>query len=146
MLLIGVSLYELARNAGKPPSESSAWGWNRPGALSEEVPPSRYFARLADEAEEWFKQRPEEKSALTKRLEELRLGCSTLIAAPHRSLANKDRQWLIQKCQAWAKKFDQQLAALQSGEDPLQVRSRTDETINKLVAALRSRAKELTGA
>jgi hypothetical protein len=99
-----------------------------------------YLNRLADEGDEWFAKRPEDAASLAKRLNEMRQGCSTLILATHQPLKNEDRQWLVEKCRAWAKNFDQQLADLEQGKDPALVRSEIDTTVNRLVKALRERA------
>jgi hypothetical protein len=118
-----------------------AWGWSRPGALSQELPRADYLNRLADEAHEWFDRRPEDRAGLARRLAEFRQGCTTLIQARHRPLSAEDRAWLVEKCRAWAAKFDGYLAAVGAGQDPLQVRGQADETINRLLATLRDRAK-----
>lgn len=147
-VLLGVFLFEHYRSpAGKDRETSAvAWGWSRPDALPDKMSPEAYLNRLADEAAEWFDRRPDEPVALAKRLGELREGCSVLILSPHPPLAAADRQWLVEKCRLWAAQFDQQLTALEAGGDPLQIRAQTDETVHKLITALRGRAKEATTA
>jgi hypothetical protein len=66
-----------------------------------------------------------------------------LIFARHSPLAPADRRWLRDKCRLWAAKLDQQRTALERGEEPLKVRAQTDAIINKLIGALRTRAKEV---
>lgn len=117
----------------------AGWGWNRPGALPQDLPRSAYLTRLADDAEEWFRKRPDEPVALARRISEFRQGCSVLILAEHRPLPAEDRAWLVGKCKAWAAKLDAHLAAVEAGEDPIQVRDEADATIHKLIAALRER-------
>ena len=124
---------------------ATGWGWDRPGALTASLPADRYLQHLADGAEEWFKRRPEDRAALTKRLAEFRHGCQTLIEAPHPQLAPADRTWLVEKCQAWAGKLDQHLADLQSGQDLPKVQADADATVRKLIGALRTKAGELQG-
>lgn len=124
-----------------PATLAIGWGWSRPGALPQDLAPATYLDRLADDAEEWFAKRLEDPSALAMRITEFRLGCSSLIAAEHRPLSADDRAWLIEKCQAWAEKLEGHLAAVEAGQDPLQVRAEADETVNKLIQALRERAK-----
>jgi len=121
----------------------AGWGWNRPEALPQDLARGPYLEHLADDAEEWFKKRPAEPIALAKRIAEFRQGCSVLILAGHKPLPAEDRQWLIAKCRDWAAKLDAHLAAVEAGEDPLKVRAAADETIHKLISALRGRA---TGA
>jgi hypothetical protein len=111
----------------------------------QDVSADRYLNGLADAAEDWFKKRPEKPADLARRLNEFRQGCSTLILAPHQPLAAKDRQWLVDKCRAWAVKLDRHLTDVEAGKDVLQVRREADETVEKLIAALRTRAAEVSG-
>jgi len=123
-------------------SVASGWGWNRSGALPQDVQADVYFARLADGADEWFKQRPKTAEDLAKRTGQFRQGCSTLILADHRPLSAEDRKWLIDKCREWAVKLDQHLAAVEADYPDVQdIRDQADETIHKLIAALRTRGK-----
>lgn len=117
-----------------------AWGWSRPEAIDTRLSPPEYLDQLAAAASEWFNQRPERDVPLRRRLEEFRDGCDTLLAAPHTPLADDDRQWLIERCQAWRGKIDAHLAALDAGTDPLEVRQEADATVNALMKALRERA------
>lgn len=138
-VLLAVLGYRLARPPAPPPAPSG-WGWNRPGALPQDVPASVYLNRLADAAAEWFAERPDDPAAVAKRIGQFRAGCSVLIFAEHRPLSDADRQWLVERCRAWADKLDKQLEALEAGQDPVQVRAETDETVTKLIGALRARA------
>jgi hypothetical protein len=122
-------------------ASSPGWGWNRPDALPQDLPRNAYLNHLADAAHAWFNQRPDDPVALAKRIAEFRQGCSVLIQSPHRPLPADDRAWLVDKCRAWAAKLDAHLAAIQSGQDALKVRGEADETINRLIAALRERAR-----
>jgi hypothetical protein len=119
---------------------ATGWGWDRPGALPQELPRRAYLDHLADAAHQWFNQRPETPLALAKRIGEFRQGCSVLILSPHRPLPAEDRAWLVEKCRAWAAKLDTHLAAVEAGQDPLEVRAEVDDTINRLIAALREKA------
>lgn len=141
-LLLAVTLFEFTRLSPKKSHTpvSAGWGWNRPDSLAAQGSAADYLNRLADAADEWFLQRPEEATALARRIGELRQGCSMLIFAEHRPLDETERQWLVEKCRAWAAKLDQHLVALESGEDPLDVRGRADETVRKLVEAMRNRS------
>jgi hypothetical protein len=120
---------------------TSGWGWNKAGALPQDLPRKDYFGRLADGAHEWFNMRPDDQLALARRIAEFRHGCSVLILSPHRPLSADDRGWLVEKCRAWAAKFDGYLAAVEAGEDPLKVREKADETINRLIDTLQGRAR-----
>ena len=144
-IVLGVFLVERRRGGdqGVTAVEASGWGWNRPGALAEDLPPGVYLDRLADAAGEWFKKRPDDPIALARRIGEFRQGCSVLILSPHKPLAGQDRTWLVEKCCAWAAKLDAHLAALEGGASAAKVRDDADATINKLIAALRDRAKSL---
>ncbi len=117
------------------------WGWDRPDALPQDLPRSAYLNHLADAAHEWFHQRPDTPIALARRIAEFRQGCSVLILSPHRPLSAEDRTWLVEKCRSWAVKLDAHLAAVEAGRDPLAVRREADETIDRLIVALRERAQ-----
>jgi hypothetical protein len=133
------------RPQSSPPfAASPAWGWNRPGALADDLRPGAYLHHLADAAAEWFDLRPEAPMDLARRLGEFRQGCSVLILSPHKPLSAQDRAWLVEKCRAWAAKLDSEIASLKSGEDPAAVRDQADATATALVKALRDRAKMLS--
>ena len=145
VLGVGVFLVERRRGGdqGATAVAASGWGWNRPGALADDLPPGVYLDRLADAAGEWFKKRPDDPIALARRIGEFRQGCSVLILSPHKPLSARDRAWLVEKCRAWAAKLDAHLAALEGGASAAKVRDDADATINKLIEALRDRAKSL---
>ena len=124
------------QNAGS----SSAWGWNKPGALHYELSRDAYLSSLADSAREWFNQRPDRPQALARRIAEFRQGCSGLIFSVHKPLPEEDRVWLVEKCRSWATKLDAHLAAVEAGQDVLKVRAEADATIDRLATALRERA------
>jgi hypothetical protein len=132
------------RKQSAPSAASSAWGWNRPGALTDDLRPGAYLNRLADAAGEWFDQRPESPIDLARRLGDFRQGCSVLILSPHKPLSAQDRAWLVEKCRAWAAKLEAVIASLESGENPAAIRDQADATATALVKALRDRAKALS--
>ncbi len=68
------------------------WGWNRSVVLQNPVPPAAYLDKLADAAEEWFKQRPNDPMSLAQRNGEFRQGCPKLSLTEHSSLAPDDNQ------------------------------------------------------
>ncbi len=127
----------------EPAAPASGWGWDRPGAIPNDVPPSTYLTTLAHGADEWFNKRPTDPEGVKKRISDFRKGCSTLIASSHEPLAEEDRTWLVEKCKKWRDKLDEHLAALDAGEDPLAVRAAADETVTKLIKAMRARADGL---
>jgi hypothetical protein len=141
-VLLGVVLVPLWRgqHPGAGVAATAGWGWSRPGALPQDLPRGDYLNRLADGAEEWFHQRPDEPLALARRIAEFRQGCSVLILSPHRPLPAVDRAWLVEKCRGWAAQFDGYLAAVEAGQDPREVRSQADETVHRLIAVLHERA------
>jgi hypothetical protein len=146
-VVLAVFLQPLAHRKGQGPGgaevASSSWGWNRPDALPQNLTPRAYVEHLAEGAREWFNKRPDDSAALAQRIREFRQGCTVLIKSPHGPLAAGDRTWLIEKCRAWAAKLDAHLAALDSGQDASKIRGEADETINKLIVALRERARAL---
>jgi hypothetical protein len=128
------------------PTATERWGWNKPGALPNDKPAPEYLNALAGAGAEWFKKQPDDAPGVAQRINEFRQGCSTLILAPHKPLGDEDRKWLVERCRVWAKKLDDQLAALEQGEDPVKVRTEVDGIVNKLVDALHDRAKTAAGA
>ncbi|QDU35874.1 hypothetical protein Mal4_01560 [Maioricimonas rarisocia] len=127
-----------------PAPAASGWGWERPGALPTGVEDGVYLNTLANSAYEWFRKRPQDREAVAKRIEQFRSGCDVLIHADHPPLAQEDQMWLRERCLAWRDKLDSHLAALEEGADPVTIREQADETINKLISALRSRAETLS--
>jgi hypothetical protein len=145
-MLLAFSVYEAFRastteTAG---SVSSTWGWNKPTSRPLDGPAPAYLNRLAEAAEEWFSKRPEKPLALATRIAEFRQGCSKLILSNHEPLSDEDRRWLIVRCRLCAARLDKQLAALEAGRGPLQVRDEADQTIRDLIKAIRARAEEVT--
>jgi hypothetical protein len=119
----------------------SAWGWARPGAMSEGLPAAAYLDRLADAAAEWSRERPDLPAPLARRIAQFRQGCSELILAEHQPLAAEDRRWLVVRCRTWAGALDRHLAAVEAGQDPVRVRAEVDELVAALIEALRARAE-----
>lgn len=142
VVLAAVFLPEQFESPAGP--QVAGWGWDRPGALDESLLADQYMARLAESADDWFTKRPESAIGVAKRIAEFRQGCSTLILASHRPLTDEDREWLVDKCRAWASKLDAHLASVEAGEDIQAVRNATDETITKLREALRKRSEEIS--
>jgi hypothetical protein len=142
-VLLGVVLVTLWRSQhpGAGVAASAGWGWSRPGALPQDLPRGDYLDRLAEGAEEWFHQRPDEPLALARRMAEFRQGCSVLILSPHRPLPAEDRAWLVAKCRGWAAKFDAHLAAVEAGKAPQIVRDQADANVEAIVTALRDRER-----
>jgi hypothetical protein len=134
LLMLGAQ-YWLARWQTAPPA---AWGWNSPDAMRRAVSSRGYFEALARAGEAWFNKRPADAMELAQRILQMRQGCNRLILADHPPLSPGERQWLKEKCRAWAQKFDEQLAALEAGEDPVAVRRAMDEIVRNLVTALRA--------
>lgn len=124
------------------PRPRPSWGWSRSDALAEAPTPGAYLNRLAQEAEEWFRESPNTPTDLALRIHELRSGCTRLILAEHQALPAPEKTWLVGKCREWAGKIDAQLSALESGAPPPDVRLAVDEIVHKLAAALRAKATE----
>lgn len=119
------------------------WGWDRPEVLIADIPADQYLNQLADSANEWFNKPTETKVELLTRLQQFRHGCETLIKAPHPQLSQEDRTWLIERCQAWAAKLDDQITALDHGADLKSADAAANALINKLIKALRKRAQTI---
>lgn len=119
---------------------TESWGWNRPGAFASDVRADQYLRRLADLANEYFAQPRDTPQQLERTLTDFRRSCDVLLAAKHEPLSETDRAWLRERCQVWSKKFDDQLAELHRTGDTVTIRAAADETVTKLLTALRARA------
>jgi hypothetical protein len=137
LLLLAVGAWLVVN---RPPPVRAAWGWEKPQVLADDVGRQAYLTRLADAGDEWFAQRPATAGAVAERLLQLRTGCTRLILAPKTSLPPADRDWLNERCKAWAAVFDQHLKDVEAGRDPIEVRNDADVTVKKLVDKLRERA------
>lgn len=118
--------------------------WQRPGVFDVKMQGAPYLNHLADAADEWFKQDPRDPQQLQQQIQGFRRGCDLLLSAAHPQLSDIDRAWLRERCAVWSEKFDQQLASLERGDDWSAVRNAADETVMKLIDALRKRAGEAT--
>ncbi len=132
--------------SGTDSASATAWGWNRPEVLDDSVSADAYLERLADAAEEWFQQHPQDALQLADRMAEFRQGCTRLILAEHRPLSAADRNWLVERCRRWAADLDALRSALEAGGDVVELRERHDEVVHRLVAALRQRAETVRTA
>lgn len=118
------------------------WGWNRTGA-PEPANARAYLDTLAAGSQEWFKKKPDTRADLAQRIAEFRQGCSKLILAEHRQLAQADKSWLVRRCKGWAGQIDRSLTDLEAGKDMAEVRKDMDDTVNRITEALRARAADL---
>jgi hypothetical protein len=111
------------------------------------LPAPQYLNKLADDAAEWSNKKPDDAKAVAQRIQEFRAGCATVMLAQHKPLKDADRAWLLDRCNAWAQKLDQELAKLdQHLEEAAQVRTEVDGIVEKLQKALRDRAKMIESA
>jgi hypothetical protein len=124
--------------AGPQPQPTTAWGWNGPDAMPRGVSSKEYLEALAAGGQAWFNKRPNDAAGLAQRILEMRQGCNRLILSDHPPLSAAEQKWLKDKCRVWAAKFDDQLAALEAGADPAEVRRAMDEIVTNLVKALRN--------
>lgn len=123
---------------GKP----ETYGWSKPGVFEVAMAKPAYLNHLADTANEWFDKKPENADQLASRMKQFRESCDKLIAAEHKQLTDADRDWLKERCKVWAGKIDASLAKLNTDPSQLKaVNAEMDETVNKLMSALRERAK-----
>jgi hypothetical protein len=134
-LLLALGLWQMNQ------TNAEQWGWARPGVLAKSGTAEQYLAHLADAAQEWYRQRPESASEVSGRILEFRRGCSQLLLAPHQPLSAADRAWLRERCRKWADNLDQELAALEAGGNAVEIRTKVDGIVDKLITALRERAK-----
>ena len=119
-----------------------AYGWNKPGVFEVALKKPEYLNHLADRASEWFDAKPMNAEQLASRMKQFRESCDKLIAAKHPQLPDADREWLKERCGVWAGKIDASLAKLNADPSQLKaVNAEMDDTVNKLMTALRERAK-----
>lgn len=124
----------------RPSTHSDVWGWNKPGVLTAAQSRGDHLNGLASAADEWKSQPKNTPAELRKSLQEMRDGCTKVLAAKHEQLTPEDRKWLAEKCVAWGTKLDKHLADLQTGRSIDEVRREADETVEKLAQALRAQA------
>jgi hypothetical protein len=122
------------------PAAEPSWGWARAGAFAKDLDRAVYLNRLADEADEWFAQRPADAPAAARRIAEFRAGCTALLMADHAPLPPADREWLKERCRLWRKALDEHLARLEDTGDAAAALAATDATVHQLGRALRTRA------
>jgi hypothetical protein len=108
--------------------------------LPQDAAPRDYFQALVAGAEGWFKKRPGDPAALAQRLTEFRAGCSTIILSDHRPLSPEDHQWLVERCRKWARRIDNQLAALETTKDVDQARKEVDMLVEEMIEEIREQA------
>jgi hypothetical protein len=138
-LLVAVASWSFLRPAAGP---SAAWGWNRSDVFAAAAPDA-YLDRLAGAAGEWSGADLDSEAALAARLRDLLAGCDRLIAAPHASLDDADRDWLVERCRAWRETIAGHADALAASHDVAAVRAAANATVEKLSAALRTRATDI---
>ncbi len=141
-VLVGIQ----ALDGPADPSASAAriaWGWGKPSGLAADQPtPAGYLNKLANNVEEWSRERPADATGVSVRLAEFRTGCSRLMHSPYGPLADADKAWLLANCRAWAKQIDDHQQALDGGANPVAVRADVDELVRAISTALRTRATD----
>jgi hypothetical protein len=127
------------------PTQTSGWGFSRSGVLTANLSAKEYLHSLSQAANDWFSKQPETPADLNKRLQQFRTGCEELLKSPHTQLAEADRAWLKERCQAWISKIDGHLADLAQDKKPFaEVKTQSNETIQKLIDALKARSETVS--
>jgi DNA-directed RNA polymerase specialized sigma24 family protein len=124
----------------KPPTPKP-WGWNSPRAVNRGETAAEHLTALAAAAAEWHARPRQTPAELRRALREMRDGCTAVLAADHRALPSEDRTWLADRCVSCGTKLDRHLADLQAGRPADEIRVEADETVDKLIQALRTRAE-----
>lgn len=138
LLVAGVLIWQGTRPPTVTSSNAVAWGWAKPGALPQSATASEYYEALAQSGEQWFKQRPSDRAEVAKRVNELRQGCSVLLVSDHPPLSADQSRDLKDRCRKWATQFDAALVKLETGSDPVEVRTEIDGVVQKLITYLNS--------
>lgn len=144
-LAVAIGLLVL-RGPDEPPIPKSqiAWGWGKPSGLAaDQSKPKDYLNKLAANVEEWSLHQPSDATGVGTRIAEFRMGCTRLMHSPYGPLAQADKEWLLEHCREWAKLLDGHQQSLDKGADPLTVRAEVDETVRKMAASLREKAKQV---
>ncbi len=116
-------------------------GWSGPSMPPDHLSRQDYLNQLAEVAEEWYRIDREGVLSLSRRLSQLRTGCSVLILARHRPLSSDDQQCLIESARTWAARCDGDLIALETGTEPRIIRGQVDRLIDEAASVLRKRAR-----
>lgn len=121
------------------PVQTPVWGFDRPGALTMQIPESEFFQHLSGAGSDWFKKRPVTANELEQRLTEFSHGCQTLIDAPLPQLDEHSREWLRGKCQNWKNALDKNRLVLnQQPERFEEILGESDAVVNRMVAVLKA--------
>jgi hypothetical protein len=125
----------------------SPWGWQQRGAFTAELAAPEYLRHLAQLAGSFEKSSLDSAPALDRRLTEMLAGCRSLLEAPHPQLAEADRKWLRERCEAWETKFKEQQQRLRApdvgAEVVADVRVQSLKIVNTLREKLNERAELL---
>lgn len=123
------------------------WGWTRDElAAMRELSQAEYLRRVAAGGRKWFNVEVSDREGLRKRITELQAGCRLLIAENDQGMKSPQREWLVEKCQSWLVKFDDQLIALDSGGEFTEIRDEMDSVVTKMVDALNRQADDIAAA
>lgn len=128
LIAVGVWLFRPAATAGFAPAS----------LLAADVSSTALLGSLADSAPDVERS---SRSSLERQLVGFGKDCDRLQRARLPQLATADRDWLQERCAAWAEKLDGHLADLRSGTKSVeQIANEANATITALQAALRARA------
>lgn len=139
VLVLVVQRVGLQWRGGAGPSRPN-WGWAQ--GLPSANDSRTYLEALAQQAEQWYLERPMTPDSLVRRLGEFRQGCGALLIAPHPPLSPAQRADLWESCRKWSATIDELIVRAQQGEDVATVRQEADELVRKLTGALRGRIAE----
>ncbi len=130
-------------NVTSPPQvASSAWGWNKPDAVTAAATPQAYLDRLAALAEEWkavvpSASTPNRKLQLLIRLLELRAGCTRLSETNH-PVPPEQQKKLKATALQWCEKIDVLTQNTQKVDDITDVMPFIERFLADVVGELRS--------
>ena len=141
VLLIGLGTF-FFRPA--PQQLASGWGFQHSDAMQADLPADQYLQQLARSAGQWSGKRPVTRELVRERMTQFIAGCDTLLSAAHTPLSVSDRDWLVEHCRECRDGLTDQVAQLDQGADPLDIRAAADDTIRTLIQELETRATEIT--
>ncbi|MCA9084446.1 MAG: hypothetical protein KDA81_10345 [Planctomycetaceae bacterium] len=126
----------------QPDPVPRGWGFNAPDLLAFQGTEQEFLNHLADAASQWSNRTPTNGEQLQTRLTQFSNGCGQLIRTldePLPQLTPSTQTWLQEKCRSWKEKLDGHIAEISAiPTDFERVRTAADETVRKLIQALRT--------
>lgn len=123
--------------------ERQVWGWMKKNAAPQDITAEPYLRGLADDLEEFHKQRQETAAEVAMVLAELRTGCIKLYYLYHDPLSEAQQKWITERILFWQEHFDVTLSdLLENKATPLQASHKATMVVVMIARELRGKAAE----